>query len=115
MVFRNQPPADEFLPTGDLEILQSIRSELEFRLGDRTHDDQGIIGLALRLLQRDLDSRSAAEVVEEVRREMLYRQWRVQSSCVQSSCARDNESGMAGCEPLTCDPQPVSPLGKNSI
>lgn len=126
MVFRKQAPADEYLlPSGDREILESIKAELELRSGHRTHDDRDIIDLALRLLQKDLDSSSASEVVEEVRREMLYRHWCTESSCAESSsaessCAQsgsagDNGNEIAECEPSTCEPQPASPLGKNSI
>ena len=116
MVFRRQPYDDEFrLPPGDLEILESIREELELRGDNLTHDDRDIIDLALRLLQKDLDSSSADEVVEEVNREMLYRQWCAQSGSAQSGGARDNGNEIAGNEPPSCEPQPASPLGKNSI
>ncbi len=131
MVFRKQPFAGELLlPSGDLEILESIRTELELRSGIRTHEDRDIIDLALRLLQKDLDSGAAGEVIEEVRREVLYRLWctessraessRIESSLAESiraeSCgARDNKNEIVGCEPLACASLPANPPGKNSI
>jgi hypothetical protein len=78
MAFRKQTStsADEFLLlSSDLEVLENIRMDWKLHGVNRTPDAREIIDLALRRLQTDLNSGLGSEVVEEVHREMLYRQW----------------------------------------
>ncbi len=67
------------LRPGDAEAIEEIRAGLE-RYPDRClPGDDDIIHIALRLMQRDLNSACGGEVVEDARWEIGYRQWCAQT------------------------------------
>jgi hypothetical protein len=74
---RNHSPLESLSP-GDLEVLEDICSELNLRLSDIGDDAGRIIDFALRRMYADLNSGANREVIEDVQREVLFRQWCVE-------------------------------------
>jgi hypothetical protein len=82
MTFRHRYCTDSTRPifsAGDVDVIEGaiedIRVEWE-QHGQGCAPDYGeIIDIALRRLRQDLDSGSSSEVIEDLRREIGYRQW----------------------------------------
>jgi glutamyl-tRNA reductase len=78
MTFRrlySAPSTRPILSPGDIDALEDIRVEWEQRREGSAPEDGEIIDIALRRLQQDLDSGNSSEVIEDLRREIGYRQW----------------------------------------
>jgi hypothetical protein len=93
-------PAQSVLSPEDKDDVEQIRAELQLTHAGRDFEDGEIVDIALRRMWQDLNSDSRGELMEELQRWILYRQW----------CARNERS-----EPMQPEPvQPFSP-GRNSI
>lgn len=68
------PDPGYFLSGGNAERLEEIRAIWYSRAGLSPHDLE-LIHLALTRLERDLRSERRGEVIEEIRREVDYREW----------------------------------------
>jgi hypothetical protein len=85
MTFRHRystASARPILPAGDVDVIEGaiedIRVEWEQHRQGCAPDYREIIDIALRRLQQDLDSGSGevvGDVIEDLRREIGYRQW----------------------------------------
>jgi hypothetical protein len=93
MTFRRSysvPSTRPILSPGDLDAIEDIRVEWQQHRDGSTPGHEEIIDLALRRMQRDLVSGDSSEVIEDLRREIGYRQW----------CAGSARLPMQGCGPV---------------
>ena len=93
MTFRRRyfaPSTRPILSSGDIDAIEDIRVEWEQHRQGCAPDYGEIIDIALRRLQLDLDSGNSCEVIEDLRREIGYRQW----------CARAAQIPMHGRGPV---------------
>ena len=97
---RPATPAKLILSPEDKDDVDQIRAELQLVRPGLAIEDDEIIDIALRRMSKDLSSDSQGELMEELQRWILYRQW----------CVRNERSESMQPEPV----QPFSP-GRNSI
>jgi|SRR5580700_4033073 hypothetical protein len=69
------PSTRPTLSAGDVDAIEDIRVEWEQHCRGCAPDHGEIIDIALRRMQRDLESGNSCEVIEDLRREIGYRQW----------------------------------------
>jgi hypothetical protein len=72
----------------DIDALEDIRGDLKFSHEGCSPGDREIIDIALRRMQYDLNVRCSQEVIEDVKREIMYRQW-----CAQNPQGESVRSG----------------------
>jgi hypothetical protein len=78
MTFRRWHSVPSTLPilsSGDVDAIEDIRVEWEQQRKDCAPGYTEIIDIALRRMRRDLESGNSCEVMEDLRREIGYRQW----------------------------------------
>jgi hypothetical protein len=72
------PSTQPILSSGDIDAIEDIRVELEQHRKGCAPDHEEIIDIALRRMRRELNSGGGevvGEVMEDLRREIGYRQW----------------------------------------